>query len=536
MFVFSTRIIWLELDIPQKLVYKRYSECFGNKNKTLDKETSLTLLIDITTKLQEKMMARFASTDTRENLKALYKIFDEVYRFYISQREARQELMKNNISKGEIVDLFEVNRNISRNIIEATNIWIENCVLHQNLKSDYKENSSFDLDHELLIDIYIYGFASQAVSLLNLSKGATKDLFYGLELTPTGDIPVEVLKYHPMIYFNPLLTGNQNILSEGQSLTDAGTTNFGVGFKREYEVDFLHFLAVLQYFQINVLGNGGIAFTVIDLKDFSEIVEMATTPKISAQIIVNHFTITKAKLAEQLRVNEPIIWKTGVNKIRHELCPFIVLENERVYISYRILEQAKQMWVSYFLNGGMCYTNKKDALTQAIDKRNDELSKELVNSIRGKLRSHYFPDFDEIEVDYRRIFGDRSIGYGDYDLVFYNREANELYLIEAKFFSDSLTSSAVVTDYEKLFGKYYNRCRRRYDIVLSEPEKIKRFVNSSESVNVHFLFVTSKPIEIEIQDDEGVVTFLSLNIFDKYLEGKLINGDDDRIVRPMRLI
>lgn len=536
MFVFSTRTIWLELDIPLKSVFNRYSECFGHKNKTLDKETALTLLIDITTKLQEKIMTRFASTDTRGNLKALYKIFDEVQRFYIRQKKARHELMRANISEGEVVNVFEINRNISRNIIDATNIWIENCVLHQNLKSDYKENSSFDLDHDLLIDIYIYGLASQAVSLLNLSKNETKDLFYGLKLTPTDDIPAEVLKDHPMIYFNPLLTGNQNILSDEQALADAGTTHFGVGFKSEYGVDFLYFLAVLHYFQTNILANGKIAFTVIDFKDFLETIEMATTPKINAQSIVEHFTITKTKLAEQLRVNEPIIWKIGVNKIRHELCPFIVLENERVYISYCILEQAKQLWVSYFLNGGMCYTNKKDALTQAIDKRNDELSKELVNTIREKLRSHYFPDFDEIEVDYRRIFGDKPIGYGDFDLVFYNREVNELFLIEAKFFSDSLTSSAVVTDYEKLFKKYYDRCRRRYDIVLSEPEKMKRFVNTNEVINVHFLFVTSKPIEIEIQDDDGIVTFLSLNIFDKYLEGKLINGDDDCIFRPMHQI
>lgn len=46
-----------------------------------------------------------------------------------------------------------------------------------------------------------------------------------------------------------LLTGNQNVLSDDQSLAEASTTDFGDGFKSEYEVDFLYFIGVLYYFQ-----------------------------------------------------------------------------------------------------------------------------------------------------------------------------------------------------------------------------------------------------------------------------------------------
>lgn len=49
------------------------------------------------------------------------------------------------------------------------------------------------------------------------------------------------------------------------------------------------------------------------------------------------------------------------------------------------------------------------------------------------------------------------------------------------------------------------------------------------------LFVSSKPTELELQDD-GIVTFLSLNIFEKYIKGKLISGEDDSIVRPVIII
>jgi len=100
-----------------------------------------------------------------------------------------------------------------------------------------------------------------------------------------------------------------------------------------------------------------------------------------------------------------------------------------VLISYCALEQSKQFWVSLFCNGGMCYSNEKDALTEAISKKNSELSKKLVNVLREKLRKHYSSTFDETEVKYDRIFGKKPFDYGDYDLVFYSKDNNELFLV-----------------------------------------------------------------------------------------------------------
>ena len=37
-----------------------------------------------------------------------------------------------------------------------------------------------------------------------------------------------------------------------------------------------------------------------------------------------------------------------------------------------------------------------------------------------------------------------------YDLIFYSNEVKELFLIEAKFFSDSLNNSGTISDYEKM--------------------------------------------------------------------------------------
>ena len=67
----------------------------------------------------------------------------------------------------------------------------------------------------------------------------------------------------------------------------------------------------------------------------------------------------------------------------------------------------------------------------------------------------------------------------------------------------------MISDYEKLFRKdgYYDHCRARYDLVLREKEKMKAFLNVSdqEKITTHFLFVSSKPLEIEFQDNDGIV-------------------------------
>lgn len=139
-------------------------------------------------------------------------------------------------------------------------------------------------------------------------------------------------------------------------------------------------------------------------------------------------------------------------------------------------------------------------------------------------------------IDACNIWIENCILY-QHDIVYYTEETKELFLIEAKYFSDSLNSSGMVTDYKKLFekGGYYDHCRRRYDLVLSEPENVKRFIGVQDEISVHLIFLSSKPIELEIQDADGVVTFLSLGIFEKYIEGKLIT-EDDSIVRPVKKI
>ncbi len=539
-FMFQTRPFWRCMRVPTSKLENRFEFFFGERNLEInDYENAKNLLMNIVTTIQNEMVNRIQNANSYDMFMKLYYIFDEVHAFYLGEKEARVKLLELNINNSSVLSTFEENRNIVRNIIDACNIWIENCILYQHDIDTMSQarDRGFSMDIDLMIDMYLYGFASRGLSLLSLSQNVEQQLFYGIKVTPKENSPAELLKEHPIIFFNTALVGNQSVLSKVSLTADANDTAFGKGFVKEYGVEFLLFLAAMRGFQKDILHGDEKALTVINKDYFISLVESYTKPRINGNRFYDSFVLSQAKIKNQLRKNENIVWRVGANKERLELRPFIGLEDGNVLISYGVLEQAIQLWVSYFANGGMCYSNVTDNLSKAMNERNQELSDILVTKIQEVLNKHYTPKFDDKDVKYQRIFGEREVDYGDFDVVYYTEETKELFLIEAKYFSDSLNSSGMVTDYKKLFekGGYYDHCRRRYDLVLSEPENVKRFIGVQDEISVHLIFLSSKPIELEIQDADGVVTFLSLGIFEKYIEGKLIT-EDDSIVRPVKKI
>lgn len=539
MLIFQSRPFWLCMGVPLRKVRKRYQEFFGKTNKVIENTNeALEVLLNIISTIQNEMLSKLKSVNSYDMLMKLYYIFDEVHALYLEEKQARSGLVRANVGDSSVVDTFVQNRNIMRNIIDACNIWIENCVLYQHdidTMSEAKDRA-FKMDVDLLIDLYLYGFASQSVSLLTLSKNIKfQQLYYGLEVTPTDYTPAEVLKYHPVIFFNTVIVGNQNIIEKNPLTANSNDTAFGRGFYQTYGVEFLLFLTALKGFHDDLLRGDEKSLTVISKEYFINLVECYTKPKINGTAFYNSFVLTKDKVKRQLRKKENIIWMIGTNKERHEIKPFLGLEDGNILISYGATEQAKQLWVSYFSNGGMCYTNINDKLTDAMGTRNKELSDILVERIRDVLNQYYSPAFNEKDVKYQRIFGEKDINYGDFDVVYFTKETNELFLVEAKYFSDSLNSSGMITDYKKIFEEegYYDHCRRRYDLVLSEPDKVKAFIGVEGKIKLHMIFLSSKPIELEFQDDDRVVTFLCLGIFDKYISGRLISDEDDSVVRPV---
>ncbi len=541
--IFSLYSFWKAFHIPSDILQDRYKKYFGSEKKTIsDRETAQKMLMSVSLSIQKKMTDRIKSESTYGMLLKLYYIFGEVHSYYLKEKEQRFELVKENISLND--DQLEKNRNIQRSIIDSCNIWIENCLLlqHDLRLSEIDVKKEFTMDIDLLIDMYIYGLTSQAISLLVLSKKiAMRNSFYGIQICLKDDLPIEVLKHHPVIYYNPTIVGNQHDLVSTPLTSDANNTEFGKGFVSENKVEFLLWLAILCAFEKDILRNDEKALTVISKEDFIGLTESYTKPSVNGMFCYDSFVLTKEKLKMHLRKDDEIIWIVGANKYRHELRPFIGLEDGNVLINYGALEQAKQLWVSFFSNGGMCYTHptKKDDLCKAMEKRNEELSDIiLVEKLQEILRSQYSGTVDLKNVDYQRIFGEKEKNYGDYDIVFYVASTKELFLIESKYFSDSLNSSGIINDYNKLFGEngYYKHCRERYDLVLAEPEKMKGFIKETNNISVHMLFISSKPIEIEFQDDDGIVTFLSLSNFQKYLTGNLLSEDGKNVIRPIHII
>lgn len=545
MIIFNNRLFWDNMNIPRRKLKDRSEFFFGkDKRKIENRQEALDVLMNITSTIQNEMVERLKTKDTYSVLLKLYYIFDEVHSLYLEEKESRIKLVEMNIDNEDVIELFESNRNIERDIIDACNIWIENSLLYQHDLNIQTLNvqKEFILDYSLIIDMYLYGLASRAISLLMLSKSiGEENTFYGLEITHNRDIPAEVLKYHPYIYFNTAIFGNQNGLVDVPLIPQANDTEFGKGFFKETKIQFLIFLAVIQSFQNDQLRKDDKSLTVISKDYFISLVESYTKPPIEdGKKFYESFVLERENVKQHLREKEEIIWIVGANKYRHELRPFIGLDDGNVLIAYGALEQAKQLWVSYFSNGGMCYNNrnKADCLTKAMEKRNKELSDILVGKIRKILNKNYTPTIDCKDVQYYRIFGERSINYGDFDVVYFDENAKELYLIESKYFSDSLNSSGMVTDYNKMFEAegYYDHCRRRYDLVLEEPEKLKEFVGAKGEVSLHMLFISSKPIEMEFQDKDGIVTFLPLSIFEKYVTGNLISGENNEVMRPTKII
>lgn len=540
-YIFMSRPFWLEMKVPMNLVKRKYREAFGDVERIIEtRSEAIPLLSQITGQFQGKMVTRLKDENVNAVIKDLYKILDECFRFYMRQKEARHKLVELKVNDSGIGDVFEENRNMARNVIDSVNLWLENCLLYQESIDIPYDTNSFEVNQELFVDLYIYGLASRALSLLSLSKKFGEEaLFYGLQITPDNNEPAEVLRDHPVIYFNTLLTGNQNVFTmDADEYKKAGESEFGIGFQKAYGIDFLLSLRTMSTIQQEMLKGGKYAYTIIDKEQFIDWINAKTGGLVDGATFFEAFVLTKKKVTSQLKEHDPIIWVMSSNKYRHEIRPFVCLDNGRIAISYTAIEQAKHLWMSIFSNGGMSYSNCKDELTASIEKRNEELSNQLVDLLREKLRSHYEAGFDEIDVQYYRIFGEREYNYGDYDLVFYAKEENELFLIEAKFFSDSLNNSGMISDHEKMFKEkgYYEHCRKRYDLVLSEPEKMKKFIGIDGTVKVHFLFVSSKPLEIEFQDKDEVVTFPCLSIFDDYLDGKLLPEVGDEPMRPIHII
>ena len=97
--IFMTRPFWNEVNVPQSLVLKIYKEYLGTKNMIItSRAESIKYISPIVNRLQREILDWIKSTNTNQVIKDLYQIFDKCFRLYITEKEARKQLVDLNIS------------------------------------------------------------------------------------------------------------------------------------------------------------------------------------------------------------------------------------------------------------------------------------------------------------------------------------------------------------------------------------------------------------------------------------------------------
>ncbi len=539
--IFITEDFWRKMEIPSKKKQEIFYKYFGKTNQRIDNtDDAISYLKEILNRLQEEIVRDFSNGNSKRVTYELLKIHDKCFKNYHWEKEDRDELVKSRIDSSHIQDIYGTNRNVAQDILYGINIWIENSVLlQQNIEEKFEVHKK-NIDIELCLLVYVYGTASRSLSFLALSKRLKNTkLYYGIEISPDSSMPINVVRDHPVIYYNPLMAGNQSIFSVSEDdYRNIDNSDFGKGFIKEYGISLLMSLRVFSTFQKYELQDGKIACMAFEKENFKNRVAEMVNNQDFAEKFLDAFSLNKEKMQANLSKNDPVIWKAGVNKYRFELRPIVMLEDDTICISCQAFEQAKQIWMSFFANGGVAYSDIKDRFTEAEEKHNTELSEKLVKMIVSALKEKYSDNFCDTDVRYERIFEARGIDYGDYDVVFYSKNTKELFLVEAKYFSDSLNISGHINDFEKMYKEkgYYEHCRKRYDLVLDNPSEIKTFIGESGPINVYFLFVSSKPLEVELQDEDKIVTIIPFCIIEQFLDGKLISEDGTEVMKPRMII
>ncbi|PRS27643.1 hypothetical protein C6X99_16995 [Bacillus pumilus] len=498
---------------------KKFTEYFGEEKRICNRKESIGILDEIIKEVQSKMKSRMEKTGAEILINQLQNMFSKIYQIYIEQKKVRANLKLKNIRDGAALEIYEINKQISKNLIDGISVWIENALLYQSFNTrENNQKEGFDID--LFIDVYIYGVVSMNFSLLHMSEFkqfGTQEFFCGLDITPQEDIPIQAFRDDLVIYHNPLITGNQSNLFSDEDFKNANSMEIGIQFKKKHGISFLSYMAVLYGLSEHNLKK------YIKKDEFIKIIDDLGIKDVTGEIIYNEFLLTKENVITHLKSNDEYIWTVETNENRLSLKPFIQINSGNILTNRQLLDKSMHTWISYLLNGGSIYVkNPQDELLKAFQSRNERLGERLVELLRNTLRENYNSIFDEIEVPYTMIWGKKEINYGDFDLMFYSEEAKELFLIEAKYICDSLNAAGMVSDYDKMFRDkgYHFKCRRRYELVINESETLKKFISIDGEINVHFLFVTSKPLDIKLQDKDDIVTFISLETFESYISGK----------------
>lgn len=155
-YIFMLRPFWSEMDISMEIVTQRYQTYFGDIDRVIDdREEAIQFVSPIVSQLQEKLTHWMKNNSPTFVVKCLLNIFNQCFNLYMSQRAVREKMVDMNISDGDTADLLGSNRNIALDIINSTNLWLENSLLFQNEIKEHYCGKTSTIEVELCIDLYM---------------------------------------------------------------------------------------------------------------------------------------------------------------------------------------------------------------------------------------------------------------------------------------------------------------------------------------------------------------------------------------------
>lgn len=171
-------------------------------------------------------------------------------------------------------------------------------------------------------------------------------------------------------------------------------------------------------------------------------------------------------------------------------------------------------------------------LTPYISNEKDEILKSL-NIIRKNISSAFENDIIKVllkinkkmEIHHNKksknIFKNKNISNNEWDIIAIDHNIKQIYDIEAKFLSTSVTGSGLANDLKKIVGNspdsYQNKFEKRIEIENSNMQDFLNFCNADINYKIIHLMVVSKVVDLNSESLERKFIIVHYDGLEKYI-------------------
>lgn len=171
-------------------------------------------------------------------------------------------------------------------------------------------------------------------------------------------------------------------------------------------------------------------------------------------------------------------------------------------------------------------------LTPYISNEKDEILKSL-NIIRKNISSAFENDIIKVllkinkkmEIHHNKksknIFKNKNISNNEWDIIAIDHNIKQIYDIEAKFLSTSVTGSGLANDLKKIVGNspdsYQNKFEKRIEIENSNMQDFLNFCNADTNYKIIHLMVVSKVVDLNSESLERKFIIVHYDGLEKYI-------------------